>query len=486
MNPSVPKGSIVRFPILALSLAVTVSACMVGPDYLRPEIKAPGAWRLETAEAGEISNIAWWEQFQDPMLTKLVHSALENNKDLKIATANVDQAFAQYGITRSAQFPQVNGGASATRERLSQNSVLGAPAGGRAFNDYGVNLSASYELDVWGRLRRATESARASLLASEEGRRTVVLTVVSSMADGYIQLRALDRQLEIAQNTVQSLREAARLQKIRFEEGAVPESDFRQAESQYRAAAAQVPELERQIARQENFISVLLGGNPSPIARGRNIDALLFPVVPGGLPASLLQRRPDIRQAEQNLIAANADIGVAKAAYFPEISLTALLGLQSAELSDLFKGPSRTWSFGASAVQPIFNSGRIRNQVAQAEALQRQALSVYQKSIISALEEVEDALVDRSKFSQTREEQVANVAALQRFRDLAALRYKEGATIYLEVANAEQSLFNAQLAYVATQAQLFQSYANLYKAMGGGWVTEAEKLASNPPPPSAK
>jgi len=212
----------------------------------------------------------------------------------------------------------------------------------------------------------------------------------------------------------------------------------------------------------------------------------LFPVVPVGLPASLLERRPDIRQAEQNLIAANADIGVAKAAYFPEISLTALLGLQSAEFSDLFKGPSRTRSFGASAVQPIFNAGRIRNQVAQAEALQRQTLSVYQKSIIIAFQEVEDALVDRSKFSQTREEQAANVAALQRFRDLAALRYKEGATIYLEVANAEQSLFNAQLAYVATQAQLFQSYANLYKAMGGGWVAEAEKLASNPSPPSAK
>ena len=366
----------------------------------------------------------------------------------------------------SAQFPQVNAGASVVRERSSANIVLG----GQTFTDYGVNLSASFELDVWGRLRRATESARASLLASEQGKGTVVLTVVTTVAGAYIQLRALDGQLEIAQHTSQSLGEAARLQRVRFEEGAVPESDYQQAESQYREAVARVPELEREIAQQENFISVLLGQNPGPIARGRNIDALLFPAVPEGLPASLLERRPDIRQAEQNLIAANADIGVAKAAYFPDISLTALLGLESAQLSDLFKGPSKVWSFGAGVLQPIFNAGRIRSQVAQAEALQRQALYTYQKSIISAFQDVENALIARTKFGQIREEQAKNVEALRRFRELAELRYREGATIYLEVANAEQSLFNAQLAYVATQSQLFQSYANLYKAMGGGWV----------------
>src|SRR4029450_5759505 len=196
-----------------------------------------------------------------------------------------------------------------------------------------------------------------------------VLTIVTTVASGYIQLRALDRQLEIAQRTAQSLGEAARLQRIRFEEGAIPESDYRQAESQSQEAAARVPELERQIAQQENFISVLLGHNPGPIPRGRDIDALLFPAVPDGLPASLLERRPDIRQAEANLIAANADIGVAKAAYFPDISLTGLLGLESAQLSNLFKGPSKTWSFGAGLLQPIFNAGRIRSQVAQAEAL---------------------------------------------------------------------------------------------------------------------
>jgi multidrug efflux system outer membrane protein len=476
MFNSMLNAAMVRNGTVALLLAVPLSACMVGPDYRRPEVDVPVTWRLGATEAGEISNIAWWEQFQDPVLSGLVRTALENNRDLEIATANVDQAFAQYSIVRSAQFPQVNASASAARERSSANTVL---PGGRIFSDYAVNLSASFELDVWGRLRRASESARASLLASAEGKRTVVLTVVTSVASGYTQLRALDRQLEIAQRTSQSLGEAARLQRVRFEEGVVPESDYQQAESQYREAVARVPELEREIAQQENFISVLLGHNPGPIQRGRDIDALLFPAVPGGLPASLLQRRPDIRQAEQNLIAANADIGVAKAAYFPDISLTALLGLESAQLSNLFKGPSRIWSFGTGVLQPIFNAGRISAQVAQAEALQRQALYAYQKSIISAFQDVENALIDRTKFGQIRDEQAKNVAALRRFRDLADLRYREGATIYLEVANAEQSLFNAELTYVSTQAQLFQSYANLYKAMGGGWVDATEELASN-------
>jgi len=459
-------------------LAVPLSACMVGPDYQRPEVDVPAAWRLGSTEAAEISNIAWWDQFQDPVLSDLVRTALSNNKDLKIATANVDQAFAQFGIVRSAQFPQLNAGATAERQRLSQTTALGSASGRGQFNDFGVNLSASFELDVWGRLRRATEAAQANLLASEQGKGTVVLTVVSTVASGYIQLRALDRQLEIAEYTSRSLGEAARLQRVRFEEGAVPESDYQQAESQYREAVARVPELEREIGQQENFISVLLGRNPGPIPRGRTIDALLFPAVPAGLPASLLERRPDIRQAEQNLIAANADIGVAKAAYYPDISLTALLGLESAQLSDLFKGPSKVWSYGGSLLQPIFNAGRIDSQVAQAEALQRQALYVYEKSIISGFQDVENALIDRTKFQQVREEQAKNVQALRRFRDLADLRYREGATIYLEVANAEQSLFVAELAYVGTQSLLFQSYANLYKAMGGGWVEEAERLSS--------
>ncbi len=471
----------VRNAALSLMLAGALFGCTVGPDYRRPDIDVPAGWRLESAEAAEISNIAWWDQFQDPVLSDLVRTALANNKDVRIATANVAQAAAQYGIVRSAQFPQVDGNASAARQGVSRTTAVKVPAGSQVFNNYAVNLSASFELDVWGKLRRATESSEASLLASEEGRRTVVLTLVSSVASGYIQLRALDRQLEIAQFTRSALGEAARVQRVRMEEGAVPDSDYQQAEAQYREAASRVPELERQIAQQENFISVLLGRNPGPIARGRQIDALLFPTVPSGLPSSLLERRPDIRQAEDKLIAANADIGVAKAAFFPDISLTAALGLQSAQLSDLFKGPSKAWSFGGNLLQPIFNAGRLGSQVALAEALQQQSLYTYEKTIISAFQDVDNALVDRLKFEQVREEEAKEVAALRRFRDLAELRYREGATIYLEVATAEQALFNAELAFVATQSQLFQSYANLYKAMGGGWVDDAERLARERP-----
>jgi multidrug efflux system outer membrane protein len=465
-----------------LLLGAALAGCTVGPDYHRPDIDVPAAWRLGSTEAQQISNVAWWDQFQDSVLSDLVRTALANNKDLKVATANVAQAAAQYGIVRSAQLPQVEANASATRQGVSHTSALGVPTHGPIFSSYGVNLSASFELDIWGKLRRATESAEASLLASEQGRGTVVLTLVSNVASGYIQLRALDRQLEIARYTEGTLGEAARLQRIRFEEGAVPESDYQQAESQYRDSASRVPEIERQIAQQENFISVLLGQNPGPIPRGRTIGALLFPEVPTGLPSSLLERRPDIRQAEDNLIAANANIGVAKAAYFPDISLTGVLGLQSAQLSDLFKGPSKQWSYGASLLQPIFEGGRLRSQVALAEAQQQQALYTYEKTIISAFQDVENALIDRSKLGQIRDEQAKEVDALRRFRDLADLRYREGATIYLEVATAEQALFNAELAYVVTQAQLFQSYANLYKATGGGWIEDAERLAGEGPP----
>jgi multidrug efflux system outer membrane protein len=475
MHSSLKPGEV---PVLraALLLTLALSGCAVGPDYRRPDVEVPRAWRLGAAEGEDISNVAWWDQFQDPVLSELVRTALANNQDLKIAAANVEQAFAQYGITRSAQFPQVSAGADATRQRSSTTTNI--PFGG-TFNDFQLNLSATFELDVWGKLRRATESARASLLATEEGRRTVVLTVVTSVANGYIQLRALDRQLEIARSTSQALGEAAGLQRIRFEGGAIPESDYRQAESQYRDAAAQVPELERQIARQEDFISVLLGRNPGPIARGQDIDHLAFPAVPVSLPASLLERRPDIRQAEQQLVAANADIGVAKAEYFPDISLTALLGLDSARTSNLFHGPSKVFSLGGSVAQPIFNAGRIDAQVAQAEAGQRLALANYRKTIITGFEDVEGALVDRNKFEKVRDQRARDVEELRKFRDLAELRYQEGATIYLEVANAEQSLLNAQLAYVTAQSQLFQSYAGLYRAMGGGWVWAADKLASD-------
>ena len=466
-----------RMRLVIAACTALLTGCTVGPDYRRPDIAVPAGWRLSITEAAEISNVVWWDQFGDPVLSQQVRTALANNLDLKIATANVEQAYAQYGITRSQLFPQVNADASAAR----QKQFLPPPFESAPFNTFSLDLSASYELDLWGRLRRATEAARASVLASEEGRRTVVMTLVSSVANAYIQLRALDQQLDIARRTVASRREVLHLQQLRFEEGVVPESDYRQAESQFRSAAAQLIDLERLIARQENLISGLLGENPHAVARGRSLDELAFPAVPAALPSSLLERRPDVRQAEQNLIAANADIGVARGAYFPSISLTGLFGVESTDLSNMFNGSSRVWSFGGALTQPIFNAGRIRNQVAQAEAFQRQMLYEYQRSIISAFEDVNDPLVARANFSGARAEQAANVEALRRFRDLAAVRYKEGVTIYLEIASAEDQLFNAELALTATQSQLFQSYASLYRSMGGGWVWTAQSLG-NPPP----
>jgi multidrug efflux system outer membrane protein len=463
----------------AFLTALLLAGCTVGPDYRRPDVTAPPAWRLGATSASETPDAAWWEQFGDPALTRLIRAALADSYDLKAAAARVDQALALYGAARAGLFPQVNADASAVRSRASRNTLQGQaiPAGHQVYGALDLDLSASYEIDLWGRVRRATEAARAGLLASEEARRTVVMTLVSSVAEAYIELRALDEQLEIGRRTLDSRREALRLQKARFEGGVAAETDLRQAESQFESAASVLPQVERAIGQQENLIKVLVGADPGAVERGLPIGQLQFPAIPAGLPADLLQRRPDLRQAEQELVAANADIGVARAAYFPRIALTGLLGVQSAQLSNLFNDASVAWSVGAGAVQPLIDGGAIASQVRLAEARQREALYSYRRAVIGAFQEVEDALIARSTLERQRAEEAKNVAALRRFRDLAESRYREGATIYLEVATAEQSLFDAELALSAVQAQLFQSYANLYKALGGGWVDRAAAQA---------
>ena len=431
------------------------------------------------AEAGEISNAAWWEAFQDPALSKLVADTIAGSLDLKAAVARVDQARAQYGLARSALFPQVNADASGQRQRASRNTSAGIfiPAGQENFNSYNLDLSATYEIDVWGRLRRATEAARAQLIASDEGRRTVVLTLVTSVADSYIQLLALDDELAITQRTLESRREVVRLQKARFDGGVAPESDYRQAESQLQIAAAEVPSLQRQIAQQENAINVLAGRKPGPVARGRTLNDLAFPPVPAGLPSDLLERRPDVRQAEQDLIAANANIGVARAAYFPRISLTGLLGFQSEQLAQLTSNSSFAWTGATGLTQALFNGGALRSQVELAQARQRELVASYQGAVNSALRDVNDALIARTTLEQQRAEQERNVAALTRLLKLAQRRYQEGAAIFLEVATAEQSLFDAEISLDTVRAQMFQSYTDLYRAIGGGWIQTAEALA---------
>ncbi len=327
-------------------------------------------------------------------------------------------------------------------------------------------------------MRRASEAARADLLATDEGRLGVILTVVATAATAYTDLLDLDKQLDIARQTAASREHTLKLFTLRFDRGLVSELELRQAESEYRAAQATIPLLEKLIGQQENGICVLLGRNPGPIPRGKPLDHLILPVVPAGLPSQLLERRPDIRQAEQNLIAANARIGVAKAQYFPTISLTGLSGVESMDLSRLFTGPARMWSYALPVTVPIFTAGGIAGTVKAAEAVQKETLLRYQQVIQQAFREVEDGLIDQAKSRDQLQAQRQQVVALQGYARLARLRYDNGYTSYIEVLDAERSLFNAELSYIQTQAVLFRALVGLYRSMGGGWVAEASRIAT--------
>ena len=468
-----------RKTLLVTALGIALGGCAVGPVYQRPEVPVPAQWQVSIQQANSLANTAWWQQFQDPVLDGLIQIALQENKDVQIAAARVEEYMGRYGVTRSAQFPQVGAGAAGARTRSGETTV---PAGTSLINNnFQLDLGVSYELDLWGKLSSATDAARAQLLATEEARRTVILTLVSQLASSYVLLLDYDKQLVVTRETLQTRSESVRINGLRFKAGLIGEMDYQQAVAEYQNAAVQVPLLERQIAQQENAISLLLGRNPGHIARGRNLDQLTMPQVPGGLPSELLERRPDIRQAEQQLIAANAQIGVAKAAFYPSISLTGLLGLASNDLSDLFEGPSRTWTFAGQLTQPIFTGGRLEGQLQVAEAVQKQALLNYQQVIQTAFAEVDDALVAVAKLREQLQTQVEQVKALQRYLDLATLRYQNGYSDYLTVVDAERNLYSAQLSLVQSQGQLFIALANLYKVMGGGWVDEAQRMSVAPP-----
>jgi multidrug efflux system outer membrane protein len=455
-------------------LALTTSGCMLGPDYFRPAIDVPTAWRISEQQANVLANTPWWEQFNDPVLNDLVATALRENKDLLIASARIEEFYGRYGITRSSLYPQIGVGADAARQK---NTVSGTSVK-ETYSTYDAFLGASWEIDLWGKIRRQSEAARAQIVASEEGKQGVILSLVSSVAGAYTNLRDLDRQLEIAISTAKARGDSYQLFEDRYAGGVISILELSQNKSQYEEALATIPVLEKSIVQQENALSALLGRNPGPIARGQTIDGLLPPPAPEGLPSSLLERRPDLRQAEQNLIAANAQIGAAKAAYYPSISLTGLFGVASTSLSDLFSGPSKIWQYGASLGLPIFTGGLLAGQVQVAEAQQQQALFAYQKAIQNAFREVNDALVDQDRSRAQLGAQRLQVAALQQYADTARLRYDNGYTSYIEVLDAERSLFNAQLSYTQTQQTLLQASINLYKAMGGGWVAEADKLAA--------
>ena len=482
-----PLGEGLGVRATALLISLTLAGCAVGPIYQRPEVPVPAQWQINIQQANDFANTAWWEQFRDPVLDNLIQTALRENKDVQIAAARVEEYMGRYGVTRSAQFPQVSANADAARTRLSESPPQ--TTGKNPGNSFQINLGVSFELDLWGKLRSATEAARADLLATEEARRTVILTLVSQVADGYVRLLDFDRQMAITEATLKTRSEAVRINGLRFKAGLISELDYQQAVAEYQNAAVQIPRLERLIIQQENAISLLLGRNPGKISRGVPLDRLALPRVPGGLPSDLLERRPDIRQAEQQLIAANALIGVAKAAFFPSISLTGLLGVASTDLSDLFKGPSKTWQFGGTLAQPLFTGGALTGQLQAAEAVQQQALLNYQQVIQTAFTEVDNSLVAVAKLREQLKDEAAQVNALQRYLDLATLRYNNGYSDYLTVVDAERNLYTAQLQYVQDQGNLFIALVDLYKAMGGGWVNEAEQMtapstkvvASSPP-----
>jgi len=462
-------------PVLTFSL----TACMVGPGYERPDVDIPAEWRVDVPQAAEVVNTGWWRQFDDKVLDTLVDTALRNNRDIRIAAARIEEFAALADVARSGLFPQIGYDGGAGRSKLSLDTVNGVPPGIARTNDlYNASLNVGWELDFWGRIRRATESARANLLAQEEARRTVILSLVTAVAAGYVDLRSLDRQLEIAQHTLDARAESVRLFELKFEGGVVSELEVAQVRSEYEQAAVRVPALERQVALRENSLSVLLGRNPGPIPRGKTVDELILPEVPPGMPSELLERRPDIRLAEQNLISANAQIGVAKAQYFPTISLSGLFGYASTSLSDLFRSSANLWDINAAALGPIFSGGRLSGQLRASRAVQRQVLYGYLQAVQSAFREVDDALVTTQKLRQELAAQGRQVKALADYARLAQLNYDEGQVSYIEVLDSQRRLFDSELLYAQTQNAVFASLIAVYKTMGGGWVVAAEDIAN--------
>lgn len=459
------------FSLVAVTVLLLTS-CTVGPNYKRPSVAVPERYRGLTAEeaakaeAASLGNEKWWNVFQDAQLQELIRSALANNYDVQIAATRILQAQAVLGVTRADQFPTLSGTASADTQRTPQTGLV--PPIYTSANQIGLSLF--WELDFWGKFRRATEGARADLLATEWGKRAVLTTLVANVAGSYFQLRELDLQLEIAKRTLGTRQESLRLVEVRAKGGATSMLDVRQSEQLVYGAAAAIPDLERQIEQEENFISILLGQNPGPIKRGKPLPEIQrLPEVPAGLPSSLLERRPDIQVAEQNMVAANARIGVAKADYFPQISLTGVAGYQSSALTSLFSGPSGFWNLAAQLVQPIFTGGRIKSNVRLAEGRRQEASLVYLQTIQQSFREVSDALIAYRKNHEFRVQQELLTAAAADATRLSNMRYEGGVTSYLEVLDSDTRYFDAQNKLSQAQLNELLSVVQLYRALGGGW-----------------
>jgi multidrug efflux system outer membrane protein len=490
MNRIVSRHSLALAGV-ALAIASTIG-CAVGPNYRRPTVDVPVTYRGAQAEqqpaspdaqqpaqsnapaaqlsaqssARPLGDEKWWEVFQDPQLQSLIRTALKNNYDVRIAATRVLQAQAQVGIMRANQLPTLSAGGNIT----SQQSPQLGPIPAYELTQGEVAASAAWDLDFWGKYRRATEAARANLLANEWAQKEVMSTLVANLATAYFQLREYDLELEISRSTLSSRRDSLKLTQTLEQHGINSLLDVRQSEQLVYTAATEVPDFERQIAQEENAISILLGKNPGDVPRGLKLtEQPHSPEVPAGIPSALLERRPDIHQAEANLIAANAQIGVARAAYFPDIALTATAGYESPALTSLFTGPAGIWNMAASLTQPIFQGGRLKNNVRLAQAERDQMVLTYQQSIQGAFRDVSNALVAYRKDQETRVQQERLLESARDAARLSRVRSKAGTTDYLEVLTNETNSFSAELALAQAQGNELIALVQLYQALGGGW-----------------
>jgi multidrug efflux system outer membrane protein len=458
------------------TLCLCLASCAMGPDYHRPDLGMPAKYRdvaptitSSNSDATSLGDANWWQVYADPNLQALLERALKNNFDVKVAVARIDQARAQLGSARLYYFPQIS--ATGGIARTETSNFVRLPGEPRHSNEDQVQIQASYQLDFWGELRRENEAARANLLASVYAHRAVRVTLVATVAADYFDLVSLDSQLEITRRTVGSRDKFVELTTAQNRGGYVTGLDVATAEAQLAAARATVPELERQIARTEDEISILVGDNPGPIVRTKYGEAVpeAPPRPPAGLPSRLLERRPDIEQAEQALVSANAEIGVAKAALFPNISLTGSAGQLSIPLGKLFTAPASEWSAGVSLVQPLLSVQQNLYQVQLADARKREVLYLYQKSVQAAFQDVADALVDYEKFGEFETEEAHQVDALRKAREIAMARYRTGYASYFDVINADRDLFAAELLLAQAYANNLDALVHLYSALGGGW-----------------
>ena len=457
--------------LLFLAIAVLLSGCAVGPNYKRPTVNVPTDYRdsmtAQTAAASSFGNENWWQVYQDPVLEQMIHTALQQNYDVRIAATRVLEAQAQVGITRANQFPSASLGAGVSSEQNAKVSNL-FPA--YQVNEGQLNLSVIWNLDFWGKYRRQTEAARAQMLASEWGQRAVMSSLVANVATAYFQLRALDSQLEISKRTLGSRQQSLQLTRLLEAHGSASGLDLSQSEQLVYTASETIPDLERQIQQQENLLSILLGENPRSIPRGRSLTEQPAPDnVPAGLPSELLERRPDVRDAEANMMAANAQIGVAKAAFFPTISLTGTGGLASNALNSFLSAPSQTWNAGLSITQPLFEGGRLRSGLRLSRAQYQEAVLTYQQTVQNALEQVSNALIATQKNREFREQQEMLTRAAQRTDQLSEVLYKNGGASYLQVLTSETNDFAAEINLVQAQLNERLALVQLYESLGGGW-----------------